>query len=85
MDHEYKIIKSALSRKFTREGITVDVEIYRGEADSVWVLEVIDQEGASTVWEDTFQTEQDALNEVFQTIASEGIGCFLRDPIEKLH
>ena len=85
MDHEYKIIKSALSRKFTREGITVDVEIYRGEADSVWVLAVIDQEGASTVWEDTFQTEQDALNEVFQTIASEGIGCFLRDPIEKLH
>lgn len=85
MDDEYKIITSPLSRKITRDGMTIDVQIYRGENDPVWVLEVIDQEGASTVWEDTFQTEQDALNEVFQTIASEGIGCFLRDPIEKLH
>ena len=85
MDNEYRIINSKLSQKITRDGMTVDVQIYRGENDPVWILEVIDQEGGSTVWEETFQTEQDALNEVFQTIASEGIDCFLRDPIEKLH
>ena len=74
-----------LSQKITRNGVTVDVHIFRGDNDPVWILEVVDQEGGSTVWEDTFETEQDALNEVFQTIASEGIACFLRDPIEKLH
>lgn len=85
MNDEPEIITSRLSRKITRDGMTIDVQIYRGEQDSVWVLEVIDQAGGSTVWDETFQTEQDALNEVFQTIASEGIGCFLADPIQKLH
>jgi hypothetical protein len=32
-----------------------------------------------------FETEQDALNEAFQTIASEGIASFSRDPEQKLH
>lgn len=93
MDDEYKLITSRLSRKFTRDGITIEILIYRGEEDSVWVLEVVDQEGASTVWEDTFKTEQDALNEVYQTIARDGIqtiardgiASFLRDPEQKLH
>lgn len=85
MEDEPEIITSRLSRKITRDGMTVDVQIYRGEQDSVWVLEVIDQAGGSTVWDETFTTEQDALNEVFQTIASEGIGCFASDPVQKLH
>ncbi len=85
MDDEYKIITSSLSRTITRDGMTIDVQIYRGENDPVWILEVVDHAGGSTVWAATFVTEQDALNEVFQTIASEGIGCFVVDPIQKLH
>jgi hypothetical protein len=85
MDAEYKIITSPLSLKFTRDGMTIDIQIYRGEKDPVWVLEVIDSAGGSTVWDETFQIEQDALNEVFQTIARGGIGCFLQDQIQKLH
>jgi uncharacterized protein len=81
MNDEYKIITSPLSQKITRDGTTIEVLIYRGEHEPAWILEVVDSAGGSTVWEDTFQTEQDALNEVFQTIASEGIGCFLLDPI----
>jgi len=85
MEDEFKIINSPLSQKITRDGVTIDVQIYRGEKDSVWILEVVDHEWGSTVWDETFQTEQDALNEVFQTIADEGIECFLLDPIQKLH
>ncbi len=85
MDDEYEIITSPLSQKITRDGMTVDVQIYRGENDAEWILEVVDQDWGSTVWEATFPSDQDALNEVFRTIASEGIGCFLRDPIQKLH
>jgi hypothetical protein len=85
MDDEYKIINSPLSRKVTRDGTTIEVLIYRGEHEAAWILEVVDHAGGSTVWEDNFATEQDALNEVYQTIATEGIGSFLRDPDQKLH
>lgn len=85
MDDDFKIITSPLSRKFSRDGITIQILIYRDEDDPGWHLEVVDLEGASTVWEDTFVTEQDALNEVYQTIAAEGISSFLRDPEQKLH
>ena len=85
MKDEYKIITSKLSRKFTRDGITIEILIYRVDADPSWQLEVVDAAGGSTVWEDLFETEQDALNEAFQTIASEGIASFSRDPEQKLH
>ena len=63
MDDKFKVITSPLSRKFTREGITVEILIYRGENDQAWFLEVVDPGGAATVGEDNFTTEQDALNE----------------------
>jgi hypothetical protein len=73
MDDESKIITSPLSRKITREGATIEVLIYRGVHEAEWVLEVVDHLGGATVWKETFLTEQDALNEVFQTIASGGL------------
>jgi uncharacterized protein len=85
MDDEYKIITSQLSQKITRDGTTIEVLIYRGEHDATWILEVVDSAGGSTVWDETFATEQDALNEVLRTIDDEGIACFILDPIEKLH
>jgi uncharacterized protein len=83
MDDEYRITKSPLSRKISREGTSVEVLIYRGERDKGWILEVVNQLGGSTVWDDTFETEQDALNEVFQTIAAEGMASFLQDREQK--
>ena len=85
MDDETKLITSRLSRTITRDGITVDVHIFRSEGEPEWTLEVVDQDGASTVWEDTFETEQDALNEVFQTIAADGMSSFVRQPGNTLH
>jgi hypothetical protein len=82
---EYRLINSPLSRKMTRDGMTIEVLIYRGEDDPDWHLEVVDQEGGSTVWEGTFSTDQQALDEVLQTVENEGIASFLRDPDEKLH
>jgi uncharacterized protein len=85
MDDETKLIISRLSRTITRDGITVDVHIVQAEGDLEWALEVVDRDGACTVWEDTFATEQDALNEVFQAIAVDGMSSFLRQPDQKLH
>jgi hypothetical protein len=56
MQEEYEIENSPLSRKVSRDGVTVEVLIYRGKGDPGWMLEVVDQEGGSTVWEDWFQS-----------------------------
>jgi uncharacterized protein len=85
MNDEFKIINSPLGQKITRDGTTIDVLIYRGEHEAEWILEVVDHAGGSTVWDQTFQTEQAALSEVLRTIDEEGISCFLIDPVQKSH
>jgi hypothetical protein len=54
-DNNPEIESSPLCGSVTRDGITVRVEIYRiAGRGGGWSLEVIDREGASTVWDDTF-------------------------------
>ncbi len=84
MQEEYEIENSKLNQKVSRDGMTVEVLIYRGKDYSGWMLEVVDQEGGSTVWEDWFPTEGEALAEALNTIETEGIACFLRDPSASL-
>jgi hypothetical protein len=77
-NQDVEIEYSPLSREVTHDGIKVKVEIYklRGAADG-WSLEVVDHEGASTVWDNTFPTDQDAYREFSRTLESEGIRAFL--------
>jgi len=84
MQEEFEIEDSKLSQKVSRDGMTVEVLIYRGKDDSGWMLEVVDQEGGSTVWDDLFPTDEEALAEAMNTIETEGIACFLRDPSNRL-
>ena len=84
MQEEFEIEDSKLSQKVSRDGMTVEVLIYRGKDDSGWMLEVVDQEGGSTVWDDLFPTDEEALAEAMHTIETEGIACFLRDPANRL-
>jgi uncharacterized protein len=76
MDDDYKLVFSTLSKRVTRDGITVDVQIYRGKEEEGWLLEVVDHLGGSTVWEDRFPTDIEALQEAMATIEAEGIGSF---------
>jgi hypothetical protein len=47
------------------------------------MLEVVNQEGGSTVWEDCFRTEEEALAEALNTIETEGIACFFHESINR--
>jgi hypothetical protein len=71
------IIMSPLCREMSGDGTKIQIDIYRGEDESGWVLEVIDEENTSTVWDDPFDTDQEALNEVMEVIEREGIRSFL--------
>jgi len=72
---------SPLCGSVTRDGITVRVEIYRlaGSGDG-WSLEVVDQEGASTVWDKTFPDDKEAYAEFCRTLETEGIRSFAERP-----
>lgn len=89
MDDEYKLIFSTLSNRITRDGITVDVQIYRGRDEEGWLLEVVDHLGGSTIWEDRFSTDAEAYQEAMATIESEGIGSFAaaegKDDTQTIH
>jgi uncharacterized protein len=79
MQAEPSIVNSPLSRHIERDGTTVKIEIY-GDGTGGWQLEVMDEFGNSTVWDDEFPTDSAALAEVLNTIDNEGIASLVRSP-----
>ena len=69
-DQEPDIIESPLSQSVTRKGVSVRVEIYRGSQGG-WILEVVDAENASHVWDERFETDQQALTEALRALDEE--------------
>ena len=70
------LVDSGLSQRTTIEGHEFKIEIYRLEHEPQWSLEVVDEDGTSTVWDDLFDTDQAALDEVLKTIKEEGLSAF---------
>ena len=67
---------SPLCRSVTRDGTTVRVAIYRvPEIEPQWSLEVVDRFEMSTVWDDLFDTDEDAFMAFEDALEAEGIGC----------
>ena len=46
------IVYSGLSRKVTKDGVTVEVVIIRLERETEWSLEVVNSANTSNVWDD---------------------------------
>jgi len=78
----HELIHSKLCQVVSGEGTQVDIQIYRSK-DSNWSLEVIDETGASTVWDDLFPTDQMALDEALKTIQEEGIRVFMMEAAQQ--
>jgi uncharacterized protein len=76
MTEDIDIIHSPLTQTYTADGQSLRIQIYRS-ADSQWLLEVVDERGTSTVWDDLFETDKLALEEAIMAIESEGIGSFI--------
>jgi hypothetical protein len=72
---------SPLNGEYTKDGVTVRLEIYRLPRWSEgWALEVINREGGATIWDGTFASDRDAYREFRTILATEGIGAFLDHP-----
>ena len=76
MEDDFEIEMSSLCQELTDGGKSVKVDIYRGDTGG-WILEVIDEFGNSTVWDDEFDTDAAALDEAKATIRDEGIDSLI--------
>jgi len=76
MENDPVIIYSDHCATFTKDGITVDLQIYRLEHSVDWSLEVVNEAGTSTVWDDPFTSDDEAYAEFVRTVNEEGMGAF---------
>ncbi len=80
-----EIVMSPLCREIIEDGTKIQVDIYRGEDESGWILEVIDEENASTVWDEPYDTDREALDAVMKVVEQDGIKSFLDGSSEAMH
>lgn len=77
-----KLVSSSYAGPVTRQGITVRLEIYRLEDDLQWVLEVVNENGTSTVWDELFDTDSAAYAAFQSAVEEEGMSGFLDETSE---
>ena len=70
------LVISGLSQRTSVDGHKLQIEIVRLEHETNWSLEIVDEDGTSTVWDDLFDTDQAALDEAFKVIREEGLSAF---------
>ena len=67
------LVRSGLSGIVSKDNVTVEVIIVRLESESNWSLEVVNDAGTSIVWDDLFDSDDDAYAEFQQTVEEEGM------------
>ena len=77
MNDDDDVKMSPLSQRFEQEGKVVYIEIY-DDGEGGWLLEVVDEDNNSTMWEDPFDSDEDALAEALAAIAEHGIDTLIR-------
>jgi uncharacterized protein len=72
MEAERYRVHSPLSQRVVRGETAVEIETYE-DGQGGWLLEVVDEFGNSTVWDDSFPTDSAARAEALNAIDTEGI------------
>jgi len=75
-DDDIELIHSPLTRTHSADGHTLQIQIYRSTGSS-WILEVVDELGTSTVWDEPFDSDTAALEAAFLAIEEEGVHSFV--------
>lgn len=83
MFSEDDLILSPLQQKYTADGKTVEVCIYR-MPDTGWTLEIVDQFNNSIVYDGEFATDQEAFDLFLDEIKTEGIDSMI-GPVPSVH
>ncbi|KJS08219.1 MAG: hypothetical protein VR73_06170 [Gammaproteobacteria bacterium BRH_c0] len=76
MTDDYDVKMSPLSQRFEQDGKVVNIEIYE-DGEGGWLLEVVDEDNNSTMWEDSFDSDDEALAEALAAIEEHGIDTLI--------
>jgi hypothetical protein len=79
MHEQYEVKMSPLSQRMEVDGKGIDVQIYEN-GEGGWLLEVVDEFDNSTVWDDPFPTDQDAMKELQRAIQEDGVDSLIGPP-----
>lgn len=76
MDEDFVPRESELSQPYREGEVTVQIDIYE-DGEGGWLLEIVDENNNSTLWEDSFDSEKEALDEALDALRDEGIATFV--------
>lgn len=79
MNEEYEVKMSPLSQRMQVDGKEIDVQIYE-DGEGGWLLEVVDEFNNSTVWDEPFPSDQDAMKELQRAIQEDGVDSLIGPP-----
>ena len=74
-EREPPLINSPLNGHFTKDGVRVEVLIISSDLDPAWSVEVINDIGTSTVWDEKFETDDQAYAAFRLVVEKEGMGA----------
>ena len=77
--NEDDLIESLLDQTYSKDGKSIKIEIYR-MPDTGWNVQVVDTFGNSTVWDDEFESDKEALQFVLAEIERDGIDEIIGPP-----
>ena len=77
------LIESLLDQTYSKDGKSIKIEIYR-MPDTAWNVQVVDTFGNSTVWDDEFESDKEALQFVLAEIERDGIDEFIGPPSNRV-
>ncbi|MNS07477.1 hypothetical protein D3C72_389190 [compost metagenome] len=69
--------RSEFSGRYTENGITVVVEIFRPSGSDDWRMEVTSLEDQLTEWNESFASAHEAWEEFIYVVSTEGLSVFL--------
>ena len=77
MDQEPEIEYSDFCQKISSGGKNLTVDIYRIKGTKGWSLEIVDEYGNSTVWDDLFNSDSAAITEAKKSILEDTASAFI--------
>ena len=68
-----------ISKEIEKDGQKVKIEVIRDADSGGWILEIVDEQWNSTVWDETFPSAKEAIEAGIKAIDEEGISAFIGD------
>ena len=53
--------ESDITKEIEKDGLKVKIEVYKAD-EGGWILEIVDEQWNSTVWDDLFPSAKEALD-----------------------